>query len=127
MSVFEERHDEGPGAVAPRAPRIKILSGLGERCQGLKDESLLSCAYVVLVPCRDIHTFGMRVPLDVAFVNEWGMVIEVHRRVLPSRRLRCPAARMTIERQAATGAWFQTGDVVFDDRFGVNGEPAAGR
>ena len=65
---------------------------------------------ILLLKCNDIHTFGMRLPLDVAFMDDGGVVIAVYRSVQPGCRLRCPDARAVLERFAAPGAWHENGD-----------------
>lgn len=67
-------------------------------------------AWHVLAPCDDVHTFGMRHELDIAFVARGGEVLAVHRRVGRSRRLRCRQAAMTVERFARDGPWLMPGD-----------------
>lgn len=48
----------------------------------------------LLIPrCRSIHTFGMRFPLDVAFLDRDGVVLARHRAV--------PRGRVVAERRAA--------------------------
>ena len=75
---------------------------------------------LVLAPCGDVHTFGMPAPIDVAFADGRGNVIETHRNVPPMRRLRCRGARCTVERWADPGgAWFSPGD-----RLALRGEAA---
>lgn len=75
----------------------------------------------LLVPCRDIHTFGMRYPLDVAFISKDGHVLEVHRNVEGRRRIKRKGAAMVAERFSKRGEWLQAGDVI---RLGV---PKVGR
>lgn len=70
----------------------------------------------LLVPCRDIHTFGMRYPLDVAFISKDGRVLEVHRNVEGRRRIKRKGAAMVAERFSKRGEWLQAGDVI---RLGV--------
>jgi len=42
----------------------------------------------LLIPrCSSVHTFGMRFPLDIYFLDEEGRVISVRRRVPPRRVL----------------------------------------
>lgn len=67
---------------------------------------------MVFPRCRDVHTLTMRHPLDIAFVDRRGLVVEVHRLVLPGARLRSPRGRAVIERFARPGPWFMTGDAV---------------
>lgn len=68
---------------------------------------------VLLLPrCNDVHTLTMRYPLDIAFTDGAGFVLEVHRSVLPGMRLCNRAARMAVERFARIGPWFAAGDRV---------------
>lgn len=93
--------------------KVRVLSRIAERLRGLKgfngdDE----CA--VLVPCRDIQTFGMKGPIDAAFIDAAGSVVAVHRRVMPGRRIRHADARMVVERPFQTGKWLERGDGFFN-------------
>lgn len=65
---------------------------------------------LLLVPCHDIHTFGMSRPIDVAFVAADGTVIESHRNVEPCHRLKNREAAATVERYATAAPWFAPGD-----------------
>ena len=52
----------------------------------------------LLIPCcRSVHTFGMRFPLDLLFLDLEGQVIELRRAVPPSRLVRCPGAMAVLE------------------------------
>ena len=64
---------------------------------------------LLLVPCHDIHTFGMTRPLDVAFVASDGTVVESHRNVEPCHRLKNRQAAATLERFASPDPWFEPG------------------
>ena len=62
---------------------------------------------LILAPCRSIHTYGMRFPIDVAFVSADGTVLEAHRNVMPGKHLRCRRAAATLERESTEeAAWF---------------------
>ena len=67
---------------------------------------------LLIAPCRDVHTFGMRVSLDIAFLDANGVVMRVSRDVGRWRRIRCPGASMVVERVARKGPWLQEGDKV---------------
>lgn len=56
------------------------------------------CGVLVLAPCGSIHTFGMRRPIDVAFVACDGTVLLSRRGLAPCRKLRCRGARIVLER-----------------------------
>jgi uncharacterized protein len=52
----------------------------------------------LLIPrCRSVHTFGMRFPLDLIFLDAGGRVIELRRSVPPCRVIRCPGAMAVLE------------------------------
>lgn len=67
---------------------------------------------MVFPRCCDVHTFTMKHPLDIAFVDRRGYVVEVHRFVLPGVRLRSEKAHAAVERFARSGPWFMRGDVI---------------
>lgn len=53
---------------------------------------------LLLRPCGEIHTMGMKYPIDVAFLNEMGEVISVHHAVPPGKpMIKAKNARMTLE------------------------------
>ena len=52
----------------------------------------------LLIPrCRSVHTFGMRFPLDVLFLDGEGRVIELRRGVPPGRVIRSASAMAVLE------------------------------
>ena len=65
---------------------------------------------LLLVPCRDVHTIGMRQAIDIAFVDESGRVIDSWRKVKPWSRVRNRNAIAVIERFSADGVWLNPGD-----------------
>ena len=55
----------------------EVARGIRERTQGLlgeRDAGAVTGA-LVLRPCRQIHTIGMRFPIDVAFCDRDGVVL----------------------------------------------------
>ena len=69
---------------------------------------------LVLRPCRQVHTFGMRFPIDVAFCDRTGTVL--HLSTLPPRRMSRPVWRAAFAFEARAGSFerwkLRTGDVV---------------
>ena len=105
----------GKGAPDPEAAKgagspLALATGAARRGRGLllarpRDESLL------LLPCNDVHTVGMRHRIDVAFVDGAGNVLEAHRDVGSCRRLRHRKAVAVVERfSTCSTPWFSTGD-----------------
>lgn len=88
---------------------LEIACTMRSRMLGLFGRSGFD-GVLMLVPCHDIHTFGMSRPIDIAFVASDGTVIEVHRNVEPCHRLKNREAAATLERYAASTPWFAPGD-----------------
>lgn len=62
--------------TADSAARRQGLTGLG----GLPDTAAL-----IVAPTQGIHTFGMRFPIDVVFVDRRGAVLKICPAVPPAR------------------------------------------
>ena len=65
--------------------------------------------HALLIPnCRSVHTFGMRFPIDVTFLDERGAVLRIEHAVPPRRMRFCRRAFAVLETNAraspATGA-----------------------
>lgn len=90
--------------------RLSLACGPAARLKGLLAQE--ECGGVLLLaPCRDVHTFGMRRRIDIAFADSAGRVLEAHRFVEPRRRLRCKGAAAVVERFSTAGSpWFVAGD-----------------
>ena len=58
---------------------------------------------LVLRPCRQVHTFGMRVAIDVAFCDRDGFVL--HCATLAPRRASRPVPRAYFAIEAAAGCF----------------------
>lgn len=56
---------------------------------------------LVFPRCRSVHTWFMRIPLDIAFVDASGRVLARHDGVMPWRMLSCSGAAFVIERPSA--------------------------
>lgn len=108
-------HESGQlGVCLPQdafpASRVMLATRLSSRLRGLLFAPA-SDDLMVLMPCHDIHTFGMGYALDVAFLDASGKVLKSIRDVLPNRRLREPTAVAVLERRAIPReVWFEEGD-----------------
>lgn len=69
---------------------------------------------LVIRPCRQVHTFGMRFPIDVAFCDRYGFVL--HTATMARRRISRPVWRSYFAIEAPAGAFerwgLHPGDVV---------------
>jgi uncharacterized protein len=83
----------------------EVASSRADRRRGLLGRDHIEGAFV-LTPCRWVHTIGMRIPIDVVFLDADGTVIkmlQMHR-----HRVGAPvwSARMVVEAEAgALGRW----------------------
>jgi uncharacterized membrane protein (UPF0127 family) len=66
--------------------RIEWAGSSGTRKRGLLGrESLDSGEGLYLVPCQWIHMFGMRFPIDVAFLDREGRILAIQHSLKPNR------------------------------------------
>jgi hypothetical protein len=72
------------------------------RARGLRGRDDFEGA-LVLRPCRQIHTFGMRFPIDVAFCDGAGLVLRVA--TLSPRRVSPPVWKAAFVVEARAGAF----------------------
>jgi uncharacterized membrane protein (UPF0127 family) len=84
-----------------------------QRMRGLMGRDDVEGA-LVLRPCRQVHTFGMRFPIDVAFCDRSGMVL--HLSALAPRRMSLPVFRSAFAIEARAGSFarwdLRPGDVI---------------
>ena len=73
---------------------VRVARGPRARALGLAFLHAERAGGGLLLPgCRSVHTFGMRFPLDIAFIDAEGAVL--------SRRRDVPAGRVVFDRRAA--------------------------
>jgi len=91
----------------------EVASSGRERTRGLIGRETFEGA-LVLRPCRQVHTFGMRFPIDVAFCDRSGAVLRVS--CLAPKRLSRPVWRSAFAIEARAGSFdrweLRPGDVV---------------
>lgn len=80
--------------------RLRIACDRVSKAVGLLSDGriLVGDDVLLLVPCHDIHTFGMTEPIDVAFIDETGCVVRTYRQLAPYKRLTCAQACAVLER-----------------------------
>ncbi|MGZ8662544.1 MAG: DUF192 domain-containing protein [Actinomycetota bacterium] len=82
-----------------------------ERMRGLRDRGLLPPDHAMLFPrCRSVHTFGMRFPITVVFLDARRRVVAVRRR-RPGRLAR-PRVRARSVLECPAGTDLRPGDVL---------------
>lgn len=91
--------------------KFAVAEHLWQRMRGLYGRKGFD-GVLMLAPCKDVHTFAMKRPIDVAFVSSEGVILEAHRGVGPNRRLRNRRAVATLERFSVPRPWFEPGDKI---------------
>jgi uncharacterized membrane protein (UPF0127 family) len=77
-------------------------TGRDRRVGLLKDESLEDGTGILIEPCEGVHTFGMKFPIDIVFLNRQRKIVALHRAV-PAGRLRMSLrAHATLELPAGS-------------------------
>ena len=76
--------NETRGSV--HAENVEWAGTSESRRQGLLGRSSMDVGEgIYLVPCKWIHMFGMKFPIDVAFLNSSGRILAVHHSLSPNR------------------------------------------
>lgn len=86
------------------ADTIVVTETMFSRMKGLLGRaSLPSGEGLLITPCMGIHTFGMRFPIDVVFLNREDRIVAVRKNMLPNRMSRIyPSASSVLELPAGT-------------------------
>jgi uncharacterized membrane protein (UPF0127 family) len=95
------------------AERVVWATGAAKKRGLLGRDSLAPSEGMYLVPCQWIHMFGMRFPIDVAFLSSKGRVLYVHHALRPNRLSR-PVLRAEGVLELAAGVLRATNTTVGD-------------
>jgi uncharacterized membrane protein (UPF0127 family) len=94
------------------AEHMRHAVSVRERMRGLRaHQRLAQGEALLLTPCKQVHTFGMRFPIDVVFCDPDWRVVLVARGMLPVRVGRLVGrARHAVELAAGAAADVRVGD-----------------
>jgi uncharacterized membrane protein (UPF0127 family) len=84
----------------------EVADARSARRRGLLGRDHLDGA-IVLRPCRWVHTIGMRFPLDIAFLDDDGMVVKTMQ--MHQHRIGVPVWRASLVVEAEAGAFARWG------------------
>jgi len=90
--------------------RVHAAVDSTSRKRGLLGRASLDDAALVIAPCNAVHTFFMRFPIDILFVDRQGRVLRVARAVPPWRIAWAWRAFAVIELAATAASRIQVGD-----------------
>lgn len=82
---------------------IEVADTSAKRRTGLlKHPSLTAGQGLWIVPCEAVHTFGMKFPIDIAFLNRKRRIVKVRQGVARRRMSLCLTAHSVLELPAGT-------------------------
>ena len=112
MNRFEKlpQHDLGDHRVVVASTRASRVRGLS-RLEALPERTALH-----IPRCRSIHTFHMRFPLDLIWLDEHGEPVRIDRDVPPRRMRTCLKASSVLECDGGAADGFLAAGV---DRLGL--------
>ena len=83
--------------------KVQIADTFFRRLKGLLGtNSLPSNCGLLISPCNSVHTFGMRYPITVLFIDEHDIVLKTVDCLKPGRLAWCPQGAYVIELPAGT-------------------------
>jgi uncharacterized membrane protein (UPF0127 family) len=101
------RLDALPGRDLPGGLRVAEARHRAARLRGLAGLDALPRSAGLLIPsCRSVHTFTMRFPLDLIWLDRDGRPVRVDRDVPPRRMKMCRRARSVVEVNAGSADEF---------------------
>jgi uncharacterized protein len=102
-----ERLDALPGRDLPGGLRVAEAHTRAARLKGLAKLDAMPASMALRIPrCWSVHTFTMRFPLDLIWLDKRGAVVRVDEHV-PARRVRtCVRARSVVECNAGAARSF---------------------
>lgn len=82
---------------------IEVADTSAKRRTGLlKHPALTAGQGLWIVPCEAVHTFGMKFPIDIAFLNRKRRIVKVRQGVARRRMSFCLTAHSVLELPAGT-------------------------
>lgn len=85
----------------PAGVRVGVADRWHQRARGLLGVRRLDDpAGLWITPCNSVHMLGMRIALDVAFVDPSGRILKLVPRLRPWRFAACLRAHATVELRA---------------------------
>jgi uncharacterized membrane protein (UPF0127 family) len=94
---------------------IEIADKGKRRRKGLLGRSGLAIGEGLwIVPCEAVHTFGMKFPIDLVYLDRTNRVVKTRSHVGPGRLSACLSARSVVELPSGTvqGKVIQRGDIL---------------
>jgi hypothetical protein len=101
------RLDGLPGRELPGGLRVAEARTRAARMKGLARLDAMPPTTALHIPrCRSVHTFTMRFPLDLIWLDKAGRIVRVDAQVPPRRLKSCVRARSVVEARGGTADTF---------------------
>ena len=101
------RFESAAGRDLPGGLRVVEASTRRTRLLGLaRLDDMPATLALHIIPCRSVHTFGMRFALDLIWLDRGGNVVRVDLAVAPRRLRTCWTARSVLEVRAGSAERF---------------------
>jgi hypothetical protein len=94
------------GLILATSFKQRMLGLFAGDTKEMEGKGLLIC------PCNDIHTFGLKREIDVAFFNRNSEVIYSEKAVKKNRIIVKSEASAVLERPHSKEPWFEVGDTI---------------
>jgi len=92
---------------------VRVADNFADRFKGLMMRAEKNTHYVLAIsPCKQVHTFFMKFPIDIVFCDENGCVLEVHRNIEPWKIDKL-VNKASVAMEAPTGTFLK--DVMLGD------------
>ena len=102
-----ERLDALPGRDLPGGLRVAEAHTRAARMKGLARLDAMPVSMALHIPkCWSVHTFTMRFPLDLIWLDKRGEVVRIDENVPPRRARMCVRARSVVETNAGAARSF---------------------
>jgi uncharacterized membrane protein (UPF0127 family) len=106
-SASPERLDALPGRDLPGGLRVAEAHTRAARLKGLARLDAMPDGVALHIPkCWSVHTFTMRFPLDLVWLDRRGAIVRIDEDVPPRRLRTCVRARSVVECNAGTARTF---------------------
>src|SRR4029079_8921152 len=107
------RLDGLPGRDLPGGLRVAEAQSRAARMKGVsKLDEMPATTALHIRRCRSVHTFTMRFPLDLIWLDKAGHVVRVDPQVPPRRLKNCFKARSVIEARGGSADRFLAAGLV---------------
>src|SRR3954468_5317246 len=101
------RLDALPSRTLPGGLQVAEAHSRASRLKGLaRLDGMPETAALHLPRCRSVHTFAMRFPLDLIWLDARGRLVRLDRAVPPRRLKSCLRARSVVEVRGGTAEAF---------------------